>query len=74
MYLLKTPHKHLKTTSNGFVSSLKSDHNPFSKLYVASQFRDGNLNEGFSHEIQSCPQNQREQDSAVRISEQRNEM
>ena len=37
------------------VSSLKSDRNLFSRLYVASQFRDGNLDEFFSHENQPCP-------------------
>ena len=33
----------------------KSDCNLFSRLYVASQFRDGNLNDSFSHENQPCP-------------------
>ena len=37
------PHKRQRTTSSGLVSSLKSDRNLFSRLYVASQFRDGNL-------------------------------
>ncbi len=37
-------HKRQRTTSSGLVSSLKSNRNLFSRLYVASQFRDGNLN------------------------------
>ena len=37
------------------MSSLKSDRNLFSRLYVASQFRDGNLDDFFSHENQPCP-------------------
>ena len=45
-----------KTTSSGLVSSLKSDCNLFSRLYVASQFRDVNLNEYFCNVILlSCP-------------------
>ena len=46
---------HLSTTSSGLVSSLKSDRNIVSRLFVASQFRDGNLNDYFSHKNQSCP-------------------
>ena len=37
------------------VLSLKSDCNLFSRLYVASQFRDVNLNDYFSNEKQPCP-------------------
>ena len=33
----------------------KSDCDLFWRLHVASQFRDGNLNEFFSHENQPCP-------------------
>ena len=43
------------TKTSELVSSLKSDRNLFSRLYVASQFRDGNLDECFSHENQPCP-------------------
>ena len=43
------------TKTSELVSSLKSDRNLFSRLYVASQFRDGNLGEFFSHENQPCP-------------------
>ena len=49
------PHKRQGTTSSGLVSSLKSERNLFSRLFVASQFRDGNLNYYFSHKNQSCP-------------------
>ena len=49
------PHKHQRTTSSGLVSSLKSNRNIFSRLFVASQFRDGNLNDYFSHKNQPCP-------------------
>ena len=43
------PHKRQRTTSSGLVSSLKSNRNIFSRLFVAFQFRDGNLNDYFSH-------------------------
>ena len=49
------PHKRQRTTSSGLVSSLKSDRNLFSRLFVASQFRDGYLNYYFSHNNQPCP-------------------
>ena len=49
------PHKSQRTTSSGLVSSLKRDLSIFSRLFVASQFRDGNLNEYFSHKNQPCP-------------------
>ena len=45
----------VRTTSSGLVSSLKSNRNLFSRLFVASQFRDGNLNDYFSHKNQPCP-------------------
>ena len=48
-------HKRQRTTSSGLVSSLKSDRNLFSRLFVASQFRGGNLNVNFSHKNQPCP-------------------
>ena len=49
------PHKSRRTTSSGLVSSLKSDRNLSSRFHVASQFRDGNLNDYFSHKNQPCP-------------------
>ena len=44
IHLFNTPHTRQKTKTSELVSSLKSDRNLFSRLYVASQFRDGNLN------------------------------
>ena len=55
IHLFNTPHKRQKTTTSELLSSLKSDRNIFSRLYVASQFRDGNLGEFFSHDNQPCP-------------------
>ena len=49
------PHKRKRTTSSGLVSSLKSDRNLFSRLFVASQFRYGNLNYHSSHNNQPYP-------------------
>ena len=49
------PHKHQRTTSSGLVSSLKSDRNLFSRSFVASHFRDGSLNDYFSHKNEPCP-------------------
>ena len=46
--LFNTPRKRQKTKTSGLVSSLKSDRNLFSRLYAASQFRDGNINDYFS--------------------------
>ena len=37
------------------MAEIKSDRNLFSRLYIASQVRDGNLEEFFAHENQSCP-------------------
>ena len=49
------PHKRQRTTSSGLVSSVKSDRNLFSRLFIASQFRDGDLTDYFSHKNQPCP-------------------
>ena len=56
IHLFNTPHKRQRTNTSGLVSSLKSQTATFfsSRLHVASQFRDGNLNEFFSHENQPC--------------------
>ena len=40
IHLFNTPHKGQKTKISEPVSSLKSDRSLFSRLYVASQFRD----------------------------------
>ena len=53
-HLFNTPHKRQKTKTSELVSSLKSDRNLFLRLHVASQFRDGNRDEFFSHENQPC--------------------
>ena len=55
IHLFNTPHTRQKTKTGELVSSLKSDRNLFSSLYVASQCRDGNLDDFFSHENQPCP-------------------
>ncbi len=44
-----------KSKSQQQLSSLKSDCSLFSRLYIASQIRDGNLDEFFEHENQACP-------------------
>ena len=98
-HLLNTPRKRQKTNTSGFVPSVKGDRNLFSRLYVASQCRDGNLNDfsltRINHVQHHCQpgetrirrrvepnnlfqkmggisQNQREQDSVGRISEEKN--
>lgn len=53
--LFSTPKKRLKTKAQEMMAEIKSDRNLFSRLYVASQVRDGNLDEFFCHENQSCP-------------------
>ena len=53
--LTLNPHKRQRTTSCALVSPLKSDCNLFSRLYVASQLRDVNLNDYFSSDNQPCP-------------------
>ena len=53
--LFSTPKKRKKTKAQEIMAEVKNDRNLFSRLYVASQVRDGNLDEFFSHENQSCP-------------------
>ena len=48
-------HTSARATSSGLVSSLKSNRNLCSRLFVASQFRDGNVNDYFPHKYQTCP-------------------
>ena len=52
--LFKT-HARKLTKCEQTVKSLKADCNLFSRLYVACQIREGNLDEFFSHENQSVP-------------------
>ena len=54
-YLFSTPTKRRKTKAQAIVAEIKSDRNLFSRLYVACQVSDGNLDEFFSYENQSCP-------------------
>ncbi|XP_045131595.1 uncharacterized protein LOC123516404 [Portunus trituberculatus] len=44
-----------KSQSTSKLQSLKSDCSLFSRLYIACQSRDGDLNEFFRHENQRCP-------------------
>ena len=53
--LTLNPHKRQRTRSCGLILSLKSNCNLFSRLYVASQFRDVNINDYFSNENHPCP-------------------
>ena len=55
LHLFSTPKKRKKTKAQEMMAEIKSDRNLFSRLYVACQVRDGNLEEFFSHENQSCP-------------------
>ena len=48
IHLFNTQNTRQKTKTSRLVSSLKSDRNLFSRLSVASQVRDGNLNDYFS--------------------------
>jgi len=53
--LFSTPKKCQKTKAQELMAEMKSNRNLFSRLYVACQVRDGNLEEFFCHENQSCP-------------------
>ncbi len=53
--LFKRPFPKKNTKKKEAFASLKSDCNLFSQLYIASKFRDGNLEEFFAHENQSWP-------------------
>ena len=53
--LIGTPPKKLKTNLASKVSDLKQDCSLFSRLYIASQSREGNLDEFFLHENQTFP-------------------
>lgn len=44
-----------KTRSQQQLSSMKNDCSLFSRLYIAAQIRDGDLDEFFEHENQACP-------------------
>jgi hypothetical protein len=53
--LFSRPPVREKSRSQQQISSLKNDCSLFSRLYIASQIRDGNLDEFFAHENQACP-------------------
>ncbi len=53
--LFRTPKRRQKTKAQEVMAEMKSDRNLFSRLYVACQVRDGNLDEFFSYENQPCP-------------------
>ena len=53
--LWKRPSPRVVTKSKQKVASLKSDCNLFSHLYIASKFRDNNLEDFFSHENHPWP-------------------
>ena len=48
--LFKQPLSRKLTKKKQQIAGLKSDCNLFSQLYIASQFRDGDLEDFFSHE------------------------
>lgn len=53
--LFSRPPVREKSRSQQQLSSLKNDCSLFSRLYIASQIRDGNLDEFFEYENQACP-------------------
>lgn len=53
--LFKRPLRKKTSKKREALASLKSDCNLFSHLYIASKFRDGNLQDFFSHENQPWP-------------------
>ena len=55
LHLFSTPKRRQKTKAQEVMAEIKSDRNLFSRLYIASQVRDGNLEEFFGHENQSRP-------------------
>ena len=55
LLLFSRPPPAKKSSASLRVSSLKNDVSLFSRLYIACQSRDGNLEEFFRHENQACP-------------------
>lgn len=53
--LFKQPAVREKSRTQQKLTSLKNDCSLFSRLYVACQIRDGDLDEFFEHENQACP-------------------
>ena len=52
--LFSRPLIHEKTRSRQPLSSLKDDYSLFSRLFIVSQLRHGNLDEFFQHKNQAC--------------------
>ena len=55
LHLFSRPPVHQKSSKQLQLSSLENDCSLFSRLYIASQTRNGDLDEFFSHENQACP-------------------
>ena len=55
LHLFSRPPVHQKSSKQLQLSSLKNDCSLFSRLYIASQTQNGDLDEFFSHENQACP-------------------
>jgi len=53
--LFSWPPAQHKSKGQQQLTSLKNDCSLFSRLYIASQIRDGDLSEFFQHENQACP-------------------
>jgi len=55
LHIFSTPKTRKKTKTQEVISTLKTDRNLFSRLYIGCQVRDSNLEEFFSHENQPFP-------------------
>ena len=55
LLLFSRPPPPTKSNTSLHISSLKNDISLFSRLYLASQSQDGNLDEFLHHENQACP-------------------
>ena len=55
LLLFKCPAPKKSSKQKQQIANLKSDYNLFSRLYISSQFRDGDLEDFFSHENQPWP-------------------
>ena len=55
LHLFSRPPIKGKSTKQHQISSLKNNCSLFSRLYIAAQVRDGDLDQFFQHENQPCP-------------------
>ncbi len=55
LHLFSRPPVHKKSSKQLQLLSLKNNCSLFSRLYIASQTRNGDLDDFFSHENQACP-------------------